>query len=100
MPVRSERIWDFRTVREAQDVEPTVNSTPTVSSTFAAVQEASEIRRLAGFDSDEELSDDDLANMPVYVHRTVQHGLIGNTFSEPRVPSPVPEYTSQSPEPE
>jgi hypothetical protein len=95
MPVCSERIWDFRTVREAQNVEPSVDSTPTDSSNYEAVQEASEIRRLAGFDFDEELSDDDLANMPVYVRRTIQHGLIGNTFSEQSIPSPVPEHTSQ-----
>jgi hypothetical protein len=37
MPVRSERIWDFRTVREAQDVEPSVDSTPTDSSNSEAV---------------------------------------------------------------
>jgi hypothetical protein len=88
MPVRSGRIWDFRTVHEAQDVEPTVDSTPTDSSTSEAAHEASEICRLASFDSDEELSDDDLANMPVYMRRTVQHGLIGNTCSEQSIPSP------------
>jgi hypothetical protein len=31
----------------------------------------------------------------VYVWHTVQHGLIGNTFSEHCIPSSVPEHAAQ-----